>query len=116
MTDPLQKDLAGIARISAVPAILRTMSATTGLRFTLISRVTTERWIACAVHDEIDFGIKAGGELDVATTLCSEVRDSHEAIVIDQASTDPIYREHRTPKMYGFESYVAVPIFRRNGE
>jgi signal transduction histidine kinase len=111
-----EHDIAAIGRISAVPTILRTVRAITGLRFTLIARVTQERWIICAVHDEIDFGLEVGGELDVATTLCCEVRDSHEAVIIDHASQDPLFRGHPTPKMYGFESYVAVPIFRRNGE
>jgi phosphoserine phosphatase RsbU/P len=116
MADPLAQDVAAIARISAVPTILRTMRALTGLRFTLISRVTPERWVACAVHDEIDFGLKPGGELDVATTLCTEVRASRQPILIDHAASDPVYCTHHTPKMYAFQSYVAVPIYRRNGE
>ncbi len=116
MTESFSQDIDAIGRISAVPTILRTMRAATGLRFTLIARVTQERWIACAVHDEIAFGLQPGGELDVATTLCSEVRDSRTPIIIDHASIDPIYSQHRTPKMYQFESYIAVPIFRRNGE
>jgi signal transduction histidine kinase len=116
MADRLEQDVAAVSRIAGVPTILRTMRALTGLRFTLISRVTPERWVACAVHDEIDFGLKAGGELDVATTLCAEVRDSRRPILVEHASTDPVYCTHRTPKMYSFESYVAVPIFRRNGD
>jgi signal transduction histidine kinase len=116
MIDSLERDVAAISRISAVPTILRTMATLTDLRFTVITRVTAERWVACAVHDEIDFGLKAGGELDVATTLCAEVRDSRRPVLIDHASADPVYGRHRTPKMYAFESYVAVPIFRRNGD
>ncbi len=112
----ISRDLAAIARISAVPTILRTISESTGLRFALVARVLPDQWVACAVHDEIGFGIKVGGELDVATTLCNQVRETHDPIVIDQASTDPTYCSHPTPKNYGFESYIAVPIFRRNGE
>lgn len=37
-------------------------------------------------------------------------------LVIDQASTDPKYCEHITPRMYGFESYLSFPLFRPNGE
>ena len=116
MDDPLERDVAAISRISAVPTILRTMCALTGLRFNVIARVTPDRWIACAVHDEMDYGVKVGGEFDVATTLCSEVRDSRRAIIIDHVSADPVYCDHHTPKMYRFESYVSVPIFRRSGE
>jgi hypothetical protein len=70
MTDPdIARDLAAIERIEAVPTILRTIRESTGLRFTLIARVLPDRWVACAVHDELDFGLRPGGELDVATTL-----------------------------------------------
>jgi signal transduction histidine kinase len=116
ISDLVERDLAAIGRISAVPTILRTMRALTGLRVTMIARVTGERWLACAVHDEIEFGLNAGSELDVATTLCSEVRDTRKSLVIDHASADPLFKDHECPKLYKFESYVAVPIFRRNGE
>jgi signal transduction histidine kinase len=114
--DAVQRDLDAIARISAVPTILRTIRAITGLRYTLIARVLPDRWIAAAVHDEIDFGLAAGGELDVNTTLCREVRDSLEPVIIDDVTGDTKYCGHPTPKLYGFQSYIAVPIFRQNGE
>jgi phosphoserine phosphatase RsbU/P len=112
----VEEDLAAIAKISAVPTILRTIREATGLRFTLVARVLPDRWVACAVHDEIAFGLLPGGELDVTTTLCAEVRDSLEPILIEHASEDPAYSAHLTPKMYGFQSYVAVPIYRKTGE
>lgn len=112
----LDDDIAAIGRIGAVPTILRTIAESTGLRVTLVARVLPDRWVACAVHDEIAFGLKVGSELDVATTLCSEVRESKHPVVIDHASNDPVYSPHATPKMYGFESYIAVPIFRQSGE
>lgn len=115
MQDAIARDLAAIARISAVPTLLRTMRQATDLRFTLIARVLPDRWVACAVHDDIEFGLKVGGELDVATTLCSQVRDTHQPVVIDHATEDDVYCTHPTPKMYRFESYIAVPIFRRDG-
>jgi signal transduction histidine kinase len=116
MTPSLSDDLAAIARLSAVPTILRVISETTGMGYTLIARVTPGRWIACAVHDQIAFGLKVGDELDVATTLCSGVRDSLQPVIVEHASEEPGYSEHPTPKLYGFESYIAVPVFRRPGE
>lgn len=113
--DSIERDITAIARIGAVPTILRTIRESTGLRFTLVARVLPDRWIACAVHDEIEFGLGVRGELDVATTLCSRVRDTLQPVIIDHVEADPVYCEHPTPKMYGFESYIAVPIFRRNG-
>jgi signal transduction histidine kinase len=112
----IASDVSAFQRISAVPSILRVIAETTGLRFVTIARVTDDSWTACAVLDQINFGIEAGGHLDVATTLCSEVRDCLTPVVIDKASDDPRYRDHRTPRMYGFESYIAVPIFRGNGD
>lgn len=114
--DALARDLAAIARISAVPTILKTVRQSTGLRFTVVARVLRNRWVACAVHDEIEFGLKVGGELDVATTLCSQVRDTLAPVVIECASTDAHYCNHPSPKKYGFESYISVPIFRRTGQ
>jgi signal transduction histidine kinase len=108
-------DVAAVARIGAVPTILQVISETTGLGLTLVARVTREAWIACAVRDEIAFGLKPGDPLDVATTLCSEVRDSLEPIIIEHASEDPKFCHHPTPKLYNFESYIAVPIFHRSG-
>lgn len=105
-----------VGRISAVPSILEIVTEMTGLRFAAVARVTEDSWTACAVLDKIDFGLQAGGTLDVATTLCSEIRVSRTPIIIEKASDDTVFCGHPTPKMYGFESYIAVPIIRRNGE
>ena len=105
-----------IERITAVPDILRAVSDLTGMRFVVIARVTDQRWIACAVLDKMNFGLVPGGELEVATTLCSEVRDHRNPIAIEHASVDTVYCDHPTPKKYGIESYIAVPIVLKNGE
>jgi signal transduction histidine kinase len=36
-------------------------------------------------------------------------------VVIDNVSDDPQYRDHHTPRIYRFESYISVPIFRTDG-
>ncbi|HEX8431160.1 MAG TPA: ATP-binding protein [Longimicrobium sp.] len=113
---PIEADIAAIQRIGAVPTILRVISEITGLRLALVARVTPESWTACAVLDRMDFGLSVGAELAVATTLCSEVRDTLEPIIIEHASQDLHFRAHPTPKLYGFESYISLPIFRADGE
>lgn len=65
--------------------------------------------------DQLDFGLQVGGELDVVTTLCHEIRSAHVSVVIDKASEDPVYRDHHTPRLYKFESYISVPVFRTDG-
>jgi signal transduction histidine kinase len=119
-TAPSQAEFAGdleaIARMDSVKTILEVICRTTGLGFSAVARVTPERWIACAVRDELQFGLAAGGELPIGTTLCNEVLASKQPIVIDDVANDPKYREHHTPRIYGLQSYISVPIFRRNGE
>ena len=109
-------DIAAVSRISAVPTMLKVVSEVTGMRLALIARVTRDSWTACAVLDRMNFGLGVGDHLEVATTLCSEVRDTLEPIIIEHASSEPAFCEHPTPKLYGFESYIAVPIYRANGE
>ncbi|HUR97090.1 MAG TPA: PAS domain S-box protein [Pyrinomonadaceae bacterium] len=105
-----------VGRLHAVPSILKAVADLTRMRFVVIAKVTGSEWTACAVLDEMDFGLAPGGKLEVATTLCSEVRDHRNPILIENASLDPIYCQHPTPKKYGIESYIAVPITLKNGQ
>ena len=109
-------DIASIQSIPAVPTILETVAAITGLRFVCVARVTGDSWTTCAVLDRLAFGLKVGDGLDVTTTLCEEVRDTGLTVVIDNVSTDTRYRDHHTPHIYGFQSYISVPLFRPDGE
>ena len=68
------------------------------------------------MRDEIAFGLAPGAQLAVETTLCREVRKARTPIVIEHASRDITYAAHHTPKLYGLESYISVPIVLRNGE
>lgn len=113
--DQFAADVAAVRRIAAVPSILKVLCQMTGMGFAAVARVTDSGWTACAVEDRINFGLKPGGQLEVHTTLCKEVRQAGGAIVIDHASEDPTYCLHPTPAMYGFESYVSVPIVLSGG-
>ena len=114
-TEDIAKDVAAVGRIQAVPTLLRVLCDTTGMGFAAVARVTEGTWTACAVHDDIGFGLKSGGQLDVDTTLCKEVRSTRTPILIDHASEDAAYRGHPTPRIYGIESYVSVPIVLGDG-
>jgi signal transduction histidine kinase len=115
MANDFAVDLDAVAHIEAVPTILRVVCRVTGMGFAAVARVTEDRWVCLAVNDEINFGIKPGGELKVETTICREVHHGREAIVIDHAAEDDLYCAHPTPKLYGFQSYISVPIFRKDG-
>ena len=108
-------DIDAISAIDAVPTILNVVCRVTGMGFAAVARVTEERWICCAVQDEIQFGLKPGGELKVETTICHEIRQSREAVVIDHVAEDQLYCQHHTPTMYGFQSYISMPIFLKDG-
>ncbi|MDB5466081.1 MAG: histidine kinase [Phenylobacterium sp.] len=112
MADPLAEDVARVARIEVIPKILEVICRTTGMGFAAVARVTEDRWVACAVRDEIDFGLVPGSELEVQTTICSEIRGSGQAVVIDHVADDEAFCGHATPAQYGFESYISVPISR----
>ena len=99
----LQRDVAAISRIDAVPTILEVVCRTTGMGFAAMARVTQDRWVACAVRDEIAFGLGPGGELEVATTICDEIRDSGQGVVIDEVRADQTFCQHPTPAKYGFQ-------------
>lgn len=108
-------DIENVARVEAVPAILQAVTHTTGMRFAAVARVTDFSWTACAVHDNIGFGLQVGGELPLETTLCNEIRQTGQPVVFSQASIHPVFANHATPKLYGFESYISVPIVRHDG-
>ena len=84
--------------------------------FAAVARVTDEKWIACAVRDEIAFGLKPGGELDLQTTICHEIRQSGKGVIIDHVAEDPEFCGHHTPRTYGFQSYISLPILLKNGD
>lgn len=114
--EAIERDVAAVSRISVVPAMLQVICKHTGLGFAAVARVTDASWTACAVHDNINFGIRPGGKLDISTTLCLESRAARRPVVIDHATNDPIYRDHPTPRIYHIESYISVPIILSNGE
>lgn len=109
-------DIEKVQRISIVPSLLEVICRTTGMGFSAIARVTKDRWVACGVRDEINFGLVPGGELEVGTTICDEIRDSGKSVVIDHVAEDALYCNHHTPRMYGIQSYISVPIMLKNGE
>jgi hypothetical protein len=49
-----------------------------------------------------------GGELVVVTTICHEIRQSHQAVAIDHVAEDEFFCGHHTPAQYGFASLGRV--------
>lgn len=111
----LQAEIEIFSRIPAVDSILEVICRITGMGFAAVARVTEDRWVACAVKDNINFGLKPGGELEIKTTICDEIQKSKEAVVIDHVAADLKYANHHTPLIYGFQSYISTPITLSEG-
>jgi len=112
----LQQDILAVQNIFSVPTMLDVVCRLTGMGFAAIARVTDGRWIACTVRDDISFGLKVGGELPLETTICNEIRQHHQPVVIEEVARDGKYCNHPTPSLYGFQSYISMPIVLPNGE
>lgn len=116
MIDPnFQADIEAVNSIAMMPTLLDVVCRTTGMGFAAVARVTEQRWITCSVRDDIAFGLKPGDELKVETTICHEIRQSGEPVIIDHVEKDELFCSHHTPAMYGFQSYISIPIFLKDG-
>ena len=115
MTIDIKAEVDAIQQIGAVPKILDVVGRMTGMGFVAIARVTSSQWICCAVRDNINFGLPAGGELKVETTICNEIRQHGQTVVINDVETDGAFCNHPTPAMYGFRSYISAPIILGDG-
>ncbi len=85
-------DVAAVQRIALIPAILETVGHITGLGLTCIARVHGPAWTVCAVFDPKLAGVLPGDMLDV--------------------EGGP---EHGGATLRGFDSFISVPIRRRDG-
>lgn len=115
MQGDFSDDIAAVQRIAGVRDLLREVCTLTGMGFAAVARVTATRWVACLVEDRIAFGLEPGGELAVHTTICNEIRESGDGVFIDHVADEPMWRLHPTPVLYGFQSYISMPIVRADG-
>ena len=116
MSDESSPDLLEIGRIPALRTILEVVCRVTGMGFAAIARVTEDRWVACAVRDDgLALGLEPGGELEIETTFCTEIRLSRQPVIFDDVSTDHHYIGHGKAKRYGIQSYISVPIVLPDG-
>lgn len=108
-------DVQTVSSIPILPTLLEVICRTTGMGFAAVARVTEDRWVACSVKDDIQFGLKPGEELKVETTICHEIRQGGGPVLIDNVAENPEFANHHTPALYGFQSYISVPIYRKDG-
>jgi GAF domain-containing protein len=115
LKDELATRVAHYGDDSDLHQLLQELCEVTGMGFAAIARVTEERWIACQVLDQIAFGMSPGSELDISTTICDDIRKTKRAVVIDHVREDRNWCTHPIPILYGFQSYVSLPLTLADG-
>lgn len=115
MKDEFARSIAAQGDQPEIERILYEVCEVTGMGFAAVARVTDERWIAAQVVDRIEFGLKPGDELEISTTICNEIRQSGQQVVIDSVADDIDWRTHPVPILYGFKSYASLPIVANDG-
>jgi len=116
LSSALQNDIDNVVQINAIPSLLNIICKTTGMRFAAVARVTDEKWITCVSQDDINFGLKTGDELVLETTICNEIRQHSNPVIIEEVNKSAEFCDHHTPAQYGFQSYISFPIYRKNGD
>lgn len=104
-----------IAEIESISNLLKVATRLTDMRFGAISHMTDTHWTACAVHDELDFGIAVGDAFEIERMLCGELRVNPHPIIVGDVRSDSNYFDHNIPKLYGIESFVSIPIVFLDG-
>lgn len=110
MNDEVLTSIADLGFDRDIQALLKRVCELTGMGFAAVAHVSDTRWIACQVEDRIAFGLKPGDELEIKKTICNDIRRSGRAIAIDNTDADPDWWNHPVPILYGFHSYVSLPI------
>lgn len=116
MENLVQPDVIALNRIDAVKMILKTLSNITALRYSIVARVTEDSWTACAIYDDMNFGLNPGDELALKTTYCNTIREQNAPLLVKHASREPEFKAHPALHTYAVESYIGVPLYRQSGE
>jgi hypothetical protein len=69
LPNDLRADVEAIDRLDAVHTVLEVLRHATGLRTSLVARVTEDAWTACAVLDGAGYGLESGIQLELSTTF-----------------------------------------------
>lgn len=95
--------------------VLELAAHVTGMRCVVAARVTERVWLAVDAVDRAGFGVRVGEVLDARLTFCHEVRETCAPVFFSDAEHDPGVRASPLPERYGMRSYVAVPLYTRDG-
>ncbi|QPM91955.1 Adaptive-response sensory-kinase SasA [Pseudooceanicola algae] len=114
-THKFQADIEMLANSPLIGTILETVMLATNMRFAAVARVTADHWVACRTVDEVNFGLKAGDEIEIQSTFCQTVRDTSRKVMFSDVATDDVYQGHPIAARFGIVSYASIPIHRGDG-
>jgi len=100
---------------NAFRACLELACAVTGMRAALIGAVTDTDWTAEHALDRAGLHIVQGMKLELAKTFCLDVTRNEEAIWFSDYETHAQHCTSLIPPMYGFRSYISVPVALADG-
>ncbi|QRR01147.1 sensor histidine kinase [Dyadobacter sandarakinus] len=112
----LARDIQRVQQIPIVSTLLNVICEVTGLGFAAVARVTSEKWITCSVHDNMELGMLAGSELPVETTICDQIRQVRQPVIIENLDESLAYADDPILVSNGVKSYISYPIVLRSGE
>ena len=115
VTKTIEAEVAAVAELEVVAQILEVVCRTTGMGFAAVARVTEDRWMACAVRDEIRSASSPAASSRWRPRSVNEIRDNRQLVVIDHVARDQAFCRHQTPAKYGLQSYISVPIILPDG-
>lgn len=113
--DALAQESIRLGDDEQIRTILQELCDVTQMGFCAVARVTDARWIALQVLDKVEFGLTPGDELELKTTICDEIRQHGDRVIIDDVDGNIDWQTHHTPMMYGFKSYLSFPLFAPDG-
>ncbi len=87
----------------------------TGMRVALVGEVSESTWRSIQSIDSAGLGISSGMILDINRTFCKDVRSSRVPVWFGDALAHPVFQDNPIPGMYGFRSYISVPLMLTDG-
>ncbi|WP_312252192.1 GAF domain-containing sensor histidine kinase [Stenotrophomonas sp.] len=87
----------------------------TGMRVALVGEITDAHWRAVQSVDRAGLGISNGMVLDINKTFCKDVKAQQCPVWFADAHAHPDFQHSPVPGLYGFRSYISVPITLADG-
>lgn len=113
MQTRFETEIAAVAAIDAIPKILDVVCSVTGLGVAAVARAAEDRWVTCAIRDDLGLGLTVGSELKLGAGVWGETRESGRMVVIDHLAKDTTRQVRLNQEAHQFQSYISAPVSRK---